>query len=203
MTKAKMLGGALVGMAMALVGCAGNGSTAGTADLEQDITVDSSLHGRTDLYLDPQLSSFLLTEDEVNGSPTAVPVEIEITSEALIAWRAQNDVAPELRSRTAADMLARFEIVSTSEGLDLGPIQTVGGNQTHPGDDGPVTVPGGLFYVGDRLGRGTRGGPGTNLGTTPLPSFSLTIHIGGSGGIPDQTDIDVLNGIRNAHPGCA
>ncbi|MFO0682756.1 MAG: hypothetical protein U0234_11920 [Sandaracinus sp.] len=202
MTKAKMLGGALVGMAMALGGCAGGGSSVGTADLEQDITVDSSLDGRTDLFLDPTLSSFLLTADEVNGSPTAVPVEIEITSEALIAWRAQNELAPELRSRTAADMVARFEIVSTSEGLDVGPIQTVG-NETHPGDDGPVTVPGGLFYVGDRLGRGTRGGTGTNLGTIPLPSFSLTIHIGGTGGIPDTTDIDVLNGIRNAHPGCA
>ncbi len=203
MTKAKMLGGALVGMAMALGGCAGAGTSVDTADLEQDITVDSSLDGRTDLYLDPTLSSFLLTADEVNGSPTAVAVEIEITDEALIAWRAQNELSPELRSRTAADMVARFEIVSTSEGLDVGPIETVGGNQTHPGDDGPVTVPGGLFYVGDRLGRGTRGGVGTNLGNLQLPSFSLTIHIGGSGGIPDQTDVDVLNGIRNAHPGCA
>lgn len=202
MTKAKMLGGALVGMAMALGGCAGGGSSVGTADLEQDITVDSSLDGRTDLFLDPTLSSFLLTADEVNGSPTAVPVEIEITSDALIAWRAQNELSPELRSRAAADMVARFEIVSTSEGLDVGPIQTVL-NETHPGGDGPVTVPGGLFYVGDRIGRGTRTGAGTNIGTTPLPSFSLTIHVGGSGGIPDETDIDVYNGIRNAHPGCA
>ena len=199
MMNAKMLGGALVGAMM--VGCAGNATGADPAQLDVS-PVSAAIDGRTDLFVDPVLSRHLLTADEVNGSPTAVAVEIELTESELIAWRAQPTVAAADRSRTDADIVARFDIVEGTPDLSTA---VVIGDTTHPTQPGStVNIPGG---VGGHLGSHTGTGISHN---TPFPvNFpevtipQLNINWSSHGGIPGSLDVNTYHNIATAHPGCA
>lgn len=194
MTK-KMLGGALFA-AMALMGCAGGGASADPAALDVT-TVSSAIDGRTDLFLDPMLSTHLLTADEVNGSPTAQPVEVQITDDMLIAWRAQPSVPAAERSRTEADIVGAYHIVGT---VDLSTAQVID-NETHPGDPTQIVLPGSI--VG-----GLRGAHGSSVGSRPplqrIPTATgIQVNWSNINGIPDEVDARAYGNIRNAHPGCA
>lgn len=200
MTKAKMLGGALIGAAMAVSGCAGAGTSAEAAPLGEITTVASSIDGRTDLFYDAVLSTHLITADEVNGSPTAQPVEVQVTGDMLIAWRAQPSTPAAERSRTPADVVAAFRVVGTVDLSTATPI----GNETHPGGGSTVVLPGGTIP-------GLRGGMGTQqtgtvsrfpLVTLPIPD-GLRIDWTNVNGIPNAVDVNTYQNIVNAHPGCA
>jgi len=200
MTKAKMLGGALVGIAMALTGCAGAGTAAEAAPLQDITTVEASIDGRTDLFYDAVQSSHLLTADEVNGSPTAQPVEVQLTDDMLIAWRAQPSTPAAERARTAADVVAQFRIVGT---VDLTTATAIG-NETHPGDPGAVVLPGGTIPGLTAGGGAQRTGSVTHfpLGHFPAPT-GFRIDWGTVNGIPNAVDVNTYQNIVNAHPGCA
>ena len=197
MTKVKMLGLALIGAAMAMTGCAGGATSAAPAQLDVS-TVAASIDGRTDLFLDPMLSTHLLTADEVNGSPTAVAVEVQIVDDQLIAWRAQPTLGAAERTRAPSDVVARFQIEGPVDLSTATPI----GNTTRPGDPTTVIIPSG------QLGsfQGSRGGAGSS--TRPplsrLPTVTgYTINWGGLNGIPNAVDVNTYHNIVNAHPGCA
>lgn len=196
MTKAKRFGGALVGAVMA-VGCAGAGTSVDTAQLDQT-TVSSAIDGRTDLFMDLAQSRHLLTADEVNGSPTAVSVEVQVRESELIAWRAQPSIPAAERSRTQADVVGRFNIVGTT---DLSTAVAID-NETHPGEPGQVVIP------GSAIG-GFTGSHGTPSGNQPPrldrddapPAIGLTIDWTTVNGIPNA--VTIPPGASRAHPGCA
>jgi len=193
MKKAKMLAGVLA-VAMAMVGCAGAATSTDPAQLDVG-TVSASIDGRTDLFIDAAQSRHLLTADEVNGSPTAVAVEVQLTETQLIAWRAQPSVPAAERSRTEADIVARFDVVGT---VDLSTAEAIG-NETHPTQPGQtVNLPGGVF--GHVRGGTEHNGP--SISHIPLPS-GLRINWGTVNGIPNAIDVSTLHGATAAHPGCA
>ena len=192
MKKAKMLAGVLA-VAMAMVGCAGAGTASDPAQLDVG-TVSAAIDGRTDLFIDPAQSTHLLTADEVNGSPTAVAVEVQLTETQLIAWRAQPSIPAAERSRTEADIVARFDVLGT---VDLSTAQTIG-NETHPTDPGQtVNLPGGVF---GHLGSGATSHGGPSLQHVPGVTG---IRINWSTTIPNGIDSEIARRARNAHPGCA
>jgi hypothetical protein len=199
MTKAKMFGGALVGAALALTGCAGADTSASAGALDTSV-VSGDIDGRTDLFVDRMLSTHLLTADEVNGSPTAVAVEVQLTESELIAWRAQPSLAAADRSRTDADIVARFDIVGSVEGgpVDLSTATAID-NETHPGDPSQVVIPGG------QLGgfHGSHSGGSTTHPPLTAPPTTVNFRISwGNNSIPDNVDTDLLHNISVAHPGC-
>ncbi len=183
------IGSALIGAAMALTGCAGGVTTSDPAALEDVSTVESTIDGRTDLFLDRMLSNHLLTADEVNGSPTAIAVQVEVRGDQLLAWRLGS-------SHTDADIVGQFHIRGT---VDLSTAQAIG-NETHPGDPGTIILPGGV--LGGLRGARTEGsGSIPRLRTTP-PPVGLVIEWGVINGIPNAVDVNTLNAAA-AHPGCA
>jgi hypothetical protein len=193
MTK-KMLGGALVGAAMAVAGCAGGpGTSADPTALDQSV-VPSTVNGRTDLFLDPTLSTHLLTADEVNGSPTAVQVAVEITSSELIAWRASVPAA----SRTSGDMVGHFPILGAVDLTTATPI----GDETHePGSTGAVLPPGQSQLLRGGSTTGPSGGSLPRL--LRIPTIGFTVQWSTDHGIPNAVDANALHNIVAAHPGCA
>jgi hypothetical protein len=197
MTKAKRIGGALVViLALAGVGCAGPGTSAESAPLQQDITtVDFSIDGRTDLFVDAVQSHRLLEADEVNGSPTAIPVEVQVAGDELIAWRLGSG---------RADLVAHWNIVGSD--VSGSPLDTAVAidNETHPGDPTTVVVPGASLGSLGRYGA-QRGGSVGNFGTLHSIPTATGLHIDWStpGGIPNATDVNTLGNIIHAHPGCA
>lgn len=200
MTKAKMLGGALIGAAMAVSGCAGAGTTAEGAPLEDVTTVSPSIDGRTDLFYDEVLSTHLLTADEVNGSPTAQQVEVQIVDDMLVAWRYQGNVPAADRSYTQADIVAAFRVVGTVDLSTATPL----GNETHPGDTGTVVLPGGTI---PGLGGGAAAQRTGSVSRFPVTNFQLPgdfrIQWTNVNNIPNAVDVNTYRNIVNAHPGCA
>lgn len=175
--KTKVFGG-VMGAAMALTGCMGaTGAT--TAELAW---VPADVDGRTDLFL---VGDHLAAASELAGAVDAIPVEVDVTDWTLTATR-----------------LGTTEIVGTWQALDVVDAADLAGvtpidGELNPGD-GPIVVPGSEF---PRFGRG--------YGTVPGPSFDndgpgLIIDWSERlGGIPDSTDVELYEGLQEAHPGCA
>ena len=194
MTNAKMLGGALVGAAMAMTGCAGAAATGSSAALDTSY-VPASIDGRTDLFLDPMLSRHLLTADEVNGSPTAVPVAVQITATELVAWRAGVPMA----ERTAADLVGHFQILGQ---VDVSSARVIDDPTTHRDQPGQVIPP---EQIGDFAGGSLRQGPSSGPQLTRLPGLDVDFHINWTpaNGIPNSVDVNTYHNVVGAHPGCA
>lgn len=194
MTNVKRIGGALIGAAMGLVGCAGGATGVETASLQE---VDATVDGRTDMFLDSAQAPFLLTADQVNGSPTAVAVDVHLTSEELILWHAGT-------AHVDANLVGRFPVVQqgAEEGVDLSTAVAID-NETHPGDPSTIVLPGGaLGGLRGTSQQGSRSAPPLHIAPPDL-DVHLIIDFGSIGGIPDQTDVDLYHNVVGAHPGCA
>jgi hypothetical protein len=186
MTTKKVLGGVLLG-AMMSVGCAGGSTAATTAELGY---VSEAIDGRSDLYIDTAQSHFLLTADEVNGSPTAIQVRVTFTADDMILTR--------VTGASAGQVLAQLPIVDSVPAEDV-VVEAIDGRVAPPGGTTVVIPPSQVSRFGGQGGRTTSAPP---IRVTPRYRGILWNPVNNNG-IPNETDPTLLGNIANAHPGCA
>ncbi len=180
MKKAMFGGSILLGGAIALTGCMG-GTAASTADLG---SVPASVDGRTDMFLD---HNHLITAAELGDSTTALPVDVSVSDWTLTA---RVHGAPEIAAQWHA-----LDVVSAEDVVNATPID----GELNPGTTGTIVLP-----RGQQLRFGQGGGSGTIPGGTLDPGDHLIIDWSETtGSIPDSVDVELFEGLNNAHPGCA
>lgn len=176
---------------LALLGC-GTGAEPGRTAADLAYVEESTVEGRADLYIDPSVSWRPMTLAQLDGSASAIPVEVDIYGGVAVAWiRREGATAYE---RRRSDIVGLFRVLDHVD-APVPPRDEV----RREGDD-PVYIEedrfAGTVNAGGLVRQADTEGLLPGLAHYVLVDWTDLSHL------PDAEQAQLWEELRQNHPGC-